>query len=213
MYCMKSFIQHHVLSYPIKKALTKGIIIGGSVAIIYLIVVIVTTPSLPPAAAIKAAFAINSIIIIGTSIGIGTQVFISSYSKGIGCRLDKDNNNKKGRRGGEIIGVSSGTTTSAISSFFSFFSLVPLGCCGSWLLILSLLPSIFGSTLSVILINYSKILSYVGLIVVFGFAALSAIKLGRELEEMRMRRRRRSKNLNISKSQLLKEKNTSYYYN
>ena len=189
---MKSFIQHHVISYPIKKALTKGIIIGGSVAIIYLIVVIVTTPSLPPAAAIRAAFAINSVIIIGTSIGIGTQVFISSYSKGIGCRLDKNNNknNKKGRRGrgGEIIGVSSGTTTSAISSFFSFFSLVPLGCCGSWLLILSLLPSVFGSSLSVALIQYSKPLSYISLAIVFGFTALSAFKLKRELKEMERRK-------------------------
>jgi hypothetical protein len=185
---MKSFTQHHVLSHPIKKALAKGIIIGGSVAIIYLIVVIVTTPSLPPAAAIKAAFAINSIIIIGTSIGIGTQVFISSYSKGIGCRLDKDNNNKKGRRGGEIIEVSSGTTTSAISSFFSFFSLVPLGCCGSWLLILSLLPSVFGSSLSVALIQYSKPLSYISLAIVFGFTALSAFKLKRELKEMERRK-------------------------
>ena len=189
MYCMKSFTQHHVLSHPIKKALAKGIIIGGSVAIIYVIVVIVTTPSLPPAAAIRAAFAINSVIIIGTSIGVGTQVFISSYSKGIGCRLDKNNknNNKKGRRG-EIIEVSSGTTTSAISSFFSFFSLVPLGCCGSWLLILSLLPSVFGSSLSVALIQYSKPLSYISLVIVFGFIALSAFKLKRELKERERRK-------------------------
>jgi hypothetical protein len=80
-----------------------------------------------------------------------------------------------------IFGASSGST--AISSFFSSFSLVPLGCCGSWLLILSFLPSIFGSTLSVILIRYSVVLSYIGLTIVFGFAAISAIKLRRELKQ------------------------------
>jgi hypothetical protein len=65
---------------------------------------------------------------------------------------------------------------------------------------------------TVILIDYSKILSYIGLVIVLGFAALSALKLRRELKEMK-RIRRRSKNLNISKSQLLKEKNTYYYNN
>jgi hypothetical protein len=49
-------------------------------------------------------------------------------------------------------------------------------------LILSFLPSIFGGTLSVILIEYSKLLSYIGLAIVFGFAGLSALKLKRELD-------------------------------
>jgi hypothetical protein len=161
------------LSYNAKKALVKGIIVGGIAALIYLIVVIVTTPSLPSIAAINAAFKINSVIIFGLAVGLGAQIFISSYSKGLGCRIDKK---KKG-----IFGAGSGCT--AISSFFSFFSLVPLGCCGSWLFILSFLPSIFGSTLSVILIQYSKLLSYIGLAVVFGFAAISAIKLRGELKQ------------------------------
>src|SRR5215475_4587775 len=135
-------------SYNAKKALVKGIIVGIITTLIYLIVVVVTTPSLPPIAAINAAFRINSIIIFGLAIGVGTQIFISSYSKGFGCRIDKK---KKG-----IFGAGSGST--AISSFFS---LVPLGCCGSWLLILSFLPSVFGSSLSVALIQYSKSLSYI----------------------------------------------------
>ena len=164
------------LSYNAKRALVKGVIVGIITTLIYLIVVVVTTPSLPPIAAIYAAFRINSIIIFGLAIGVGTQVFISSYSKGFGCQIDK----KKG-----IFGAGSGST--AISSFFSFFSLVPLGCCGSWLLVLSFLPSIFGSSLSVALIQYSKPLSYIGLAIVFGFAALSAFKLQRELKQMRIK--------------------------
>src|SRR5215208_7122528 len=161
----------HILSYNAKKALVNGIIIGIITTMVYLAVVVITTPSLSPIASINAAFKINSIIIFGLAAGIGTQVFIFTYTKGLGCSLDKK---KKG-----ILGTGSGST--ALSSFFSFFSLVPLGCCGSWLLILSTLPSIFGSTLSVILIEYSKLLSYIGLAIVFGFTNLSALKLKREL--------------------------------
>jgi hypothetical protein len=163
----------HILSFNAKKALVRSIIIGIITTIVYLAVVVITTPSLPPIVAINAVFKINSVIIFGLAVGIGGQVFLSSYSKGLGCTIDKK---KKG-----IFGAGSGSTT-ALSSFFSFFSLVPLGCCGSWLLILSMLPSIFGSTLSVILIEYSKLLSYIGLAIVFGFASLSALKLKRELD-------------------------------
>lgn len=174
-------------SYNAKKALVKGIIVGIFTTLIYLIVVVVTTPSLTPIAAIFAAFSINYMIIFGLAIGVGTQVFISSYSKGLGCRMDKK---KKG-----IFSAGSGST--AISSFFSFFSLVPLGCCGSWLLILSFLPSIFGSSLSVALIQYSMPLSYVGLAIVFGFAALSAFKLQKELKQIK----------NTKKCSILKRRN------
>ena len=164
------------LSYNAKKALVKGIIVGGIAALIYLIVVIVTTPSLPLIAAINAAFKINSVIIFGLAVVLGAQIFISSYSKGLGCRIDKK---KKG-----IFGAGSGST--AISSFFSFFSLVPLGCCGSWLLILSFLPSVFGSAFSVILIQYSKQLSFLGLFTVLGYAIFTAIRLKRELKKAKI---------------------------
>lgn len=153
-------------------ALKKGLIVAAITAVAYLAIVVVTTPSLPPEAALRAAFAINSPIIFGISIGVGAQIFISSYGKNMGCRLDKK---KKG-----VIGAGSGST--AISSFFSFFSLVPLGCCGSWLLILSYLPSVFGSTLSVALVQYSTALSYIGLAIILGFASLSAYKLNNELK-------------------------------
>jgi hypothetical protein len=112
----------------------------------------------------------------GISFGIGAQIFLSSYSRLMGCRLDK----RKGF-------VSAGSGSTAFSSFLSFFSLVPLGCCGTWLYILSFLPSIVGGTLSATLIQYSRPLSYVGLAVVWGFAALSAIKLSRELKQWKVK--------------------------
>jgi hypothetical protein len=172
-----------LLSYNTKKALVKGITVGIVIVVIYLAIVVITTPSLPAIAAINAAFKVNSIVIFGLAIGVGIQFFLTSYSKGLGCRLDK-------RRKG-IFGGGSGST--ALSSFFSFFSLVPLGCCGSWLVILSMLPSVFGSSLSVVLIEYSRILSYIGLAIVFGFAGLSALRLRKELQQ-----RNSSKNSNFN---------------
>ena len=169
-----------LLSYNTKKALMKGITVGIVTVAIYLAIVVITTPSLPAIAAINAAFKVNSIVIYGLAIGVGIQFFLTSYSKGLGCRLDKK------RKG--IFGGGSGST--ALSSFFS---LVPLGCCGSWLLILSMLPSIFGSSLSVVLIEYSKLLSYIGLAIVFGFAGLSALRLRKELQQ-----RNSSKNSNFN---------------
>jgi hypothetical protein len=172
------------LSYNAKKALMKGITVGAATAVIYLAIVIITTPNLPAIAAINAAFKVNSIVIVGLAVGVGIQFFLTNYSKGLGCRI--------GRKGKGIFGGGSGST--AISSFFSFFSLVPLGCCGSWLLILSMLPSIFGSSLSAVLIEYSKLLSYIGLAIVFGFAGLSALRLRKEL-----RQRNSSKNNNFNR--------------
>lgn len=161
---MMSFTQ--ILNHHTKNALVKGIAVGGIISVIYLVVVVVTTPSLPPVSAINAAFALNSFIIIGTSAGVGAQIFIASYSKSIGCHLDeKKKKNSKG-----LIGVASSATTT-ISSFFSFFSLVPLG-----------------SSFSVGLIQYSKPLSYVGLAIVLGFAGLSAFKLQRDLKKMERRK-------------------------
>lgn len=160
------------LSYNAQMALKKGVIMATITAISYLAIVVVTTPNLPPEAALRAAFVINSPVIFGISIGVGAQIFISSYGKSMGCRVDKK---KKG-----FFGAGSGST--AVSSFFSFFSLVPLGCCGSWLLVLSYLPSLFGSTLSVALVQYSRPLSYIGLTIILGFAALSAYKLHKELK-------------------------------
>jgi hypothetical protein len=165
------------INYNLKRALLKGILLGSISILAYITIVIATTPELPAFFAIKAAFSINPLIIYGTAVGVGVNTFISSYSKGIGCRIDKK------RKG--IVGASSGGT--AISAFFSFFSLVPLGCCGSWLLVLSYLPTVFGSALSVSLIQYSKPLSYIGLIIVLGFAGISTFKLRSELKNQQQR--------------------------
>ena len=77
------------LSHNTRNALVKGVIVGIITAIIYLAVVVITTPNLPPSMAIGAALKVNGIIIIGLAIGVGIQVFTSTYRKGLGCRLDE----------------------------------------------------------------------------------------------------------------------------
>jgi len=151
------------------KALQKATIVGIITVIIYLSVVVITTPALEPLAAISAAFQLNAIVIIGMGIGIGLQVFLSEKSKQLGCKLSVKKKALSGNSG-----------SVATTSFFSFFSLVPLGCCGWWLYALSLLPGIVGTGVSAVLIEYSQVLSYVGLAVIFGFAGLTAYKLKRE---------------------------------
>jgi len=156
------------------KPIQKAVLVGVITVVIYLTVVVITTPALEPLDAINAAFQLNSIVIIGMGIGIGLQVFLSEKSKMLGCKIDV----KKKAFGGN-------TGSTAATSFFSFFSLVPLGCCGWWLYALSLLPGIVGTGVSAVLIEYSQVLSYVGLAIIFGFAGLTAYKLKREIKSQK----------------------------
>jgi hypothetical protein len=151
------------------RPIIKAGIVGVITVVIYLTVVVMTTPALPADAAISAAFQINSIVIIGMGIGIGMQIYLSEQSKRLGCRLDV----KKKAFGGNA-------SSTAATSFFSFFSLVPLGCCGWWLYVLSLLPSVVGTGVSAVLIEYSQTLAYLGLAIIFGFNALTFVKLQKE---------------------------------
>lgn len=207
MKCNPITIISSKLSYNTRNALVKGIVVSIITTIVYLVVVAITTPNLPSSVALGAALRINGIIIVGLAIGVGIQVFASTYSRGLGCRLDerrkylRQQNRKdfwrvfriSGRTGNSGSGSGSGWGAGGgtiMSSFLSFFSLVPLGCCGSWLLILSMLPSVFGGTISVMLIEYSTFLSYVGLAIVLSLSGLSLLRLSRE--EKRMSRRQNS---------------------
>ncbi|RNJ79107.1 MAG: hypothetical protein EB829_02815 [Nitrosopumilus sp. H8] len=150
------------------RPVSKGVLVGCITVVIYLLVVVLTTPALKPLAAVSAAVQLNYVIIAGMGIGIGLQMFISEKAKLLGCRFDAKN---------RVLGGNSGAA--ATTSFFSFFSLVPLGCCGWWLYALSLLPGIVGTGASAILVEHSQILAYGGLAIVFGFAGLGAYKLRR----------------------------------
>jgi hypothetical protein len=156
------------------KPIPKSILVGALTITIYLSVVIITTPALGPLDAISAAFQLNSIVIFGMGLGVGLQIFLSEKSKLLGCKL-------KMKR--KAFGGNSGST--AATSFFSFFSLVPLGCCGWWLYALSLLPSVVGTGVSAVLIEHSQTLAYLGLAIIFGFNGLTAYKLRKEKQAQR----------------------------
>ena len=157
------------------RPIQKSILVGALTIAIYLSVVVATTPALPPANAIHAAFQLNAIVIVGMGVGIGLQIFLSEKSKTLGCKL-------KVKR--KAFGGNSGST--AATSFFSFFSLVPLGCCGWWLYALSLLPSVVGTGVSAILIEHSQTLAYLGLAIILGFNGLTAYKLRKEKRSQRI---------------------------
>jgi len=154
-------------------SILKAVLVGIITITGYLGVVVITTPALEPLASINAAIQLNSIVIVGMGIGIGLQVYLSEKSKSMGCRLGVKR---------KAFGGNSGST--AATSFFSFFSLVPLGCCGWWLYALSLLPGIVGTGVSAVLIEYSQVLAYMGLSIIFGFAGLTAYKLKIEAKSL-----------------------------
>lgn len=166
----------------IKKSILQGAIISSITIISYLLIVVFTSPSLPTTASISAAFQVNFPIIIGLAIGTGIQGFVISYRKKVINNRCHIKNKKKGFLGLPSTGNGLGA---ALSSFFSFFSLVPLGCCGSWLFILSYLPLVFGSGASVFMIKYSSILSYVGLILISILTTISIVKLYKDLKNLK----------------------------
>lgn len=88
--------------------------------VLYLTIVVITTPSLRPVDAIAISVALNWWLIGGKSAGVGVQVYLLEYAKKRACSV---------RYKGAIVGASG--FFSGISSFVSFLSLIPLGCCGT----------------------------------------------------------------------------------
>jgi hypothetical protein len=169
----------------VKKSILQGGIISSITIISYLLIVVFTSPNLPATASISAALQVNSPVIIGLAIGTGIQGFVISYRKKVinsnKCEI-KINNKKKGFLHSSSTGNGLGA---ALSSFFSFFSLVPLGCCGSWLFILSYLPMVFGNGASVFMIKYSNILSYVGLLIISSITLIAILRLYKDLKVLK----------------------------
>ncbi len=149
--------------------LAKSAITGIIFLFIYLLVVTLTTPNFPPLVSVAIALNLNGIYIFGSAISLALQTWILGYSKTLSeyCRIPKG----KAASGLNVLG-------SVASSFFSFFALVSVGCCGMWLFILSLLPGVFGVGLSTILIQYSTLLGQLGLslMVISNIYALLSLK-------------------------------------
>lgn len=181
---MRYYLKKATTPGILRKPIFKGVMAGAITLAVYLTIVIVTSPSIAPADAVNAAFQLNAGVIAGIAIGVGLQMFLSSYSKTVlGCPLSI------GKRKGAAFGGNSGGT--AASSFFSFFALVPLGCCGWWLYAISFLPGLFGVGVSGFLVDHSQALAYLGIAVIFGFDALAAYKIIQIKQEMKKRMKHR----------------------
>ncbi len=147
---MKQIHEQKNARLPLNHSLERAILISFVSLLIYLFLTVITTPSLLPLDAIRVTFLVNWWAIIGLTLGIGIQTFLISHFRQE-CSLKK----RRMLTGGSGF-------VSAFSSFFSFFALIPVGCCGSWLYIISFLPGLIGTGTSGFLIGYSGILSIVG---------------------------------------------------
>ncbi len=137
-------------------AATNGILSAVFAVSLYLLVVVLTTPSLSARTAVYVAVETNWLVLLGISAGVGVQAYLLSYARAT-CGL-------KRRR--EISGASG--FASGFSSLVSMFSLVSVGCCGTWLYLLSFLPGVLGTGASALLIGNSN------LFVLAGFAVMAA---------------------------------------
>lgn len=158
----------------------RPVLFGGLAVLAYAAVVVATTPSLPAESALHATLVTNPAIIVGIGVGTGLQAHLAEKRRRLaGCKVGPGR--WRGAEGAGAKDKGGGTrevaASSAAASFFSFFALVPLGCCGWWLYVLSLLPSVLGAGVSGILIENSQLLAYAGLAVVFGVNGLTAYKV------------------------------------
>ncbi len=121
--------------------------------ILYLTIVVVTTPSQRPVDAVKVSVTLNWWLIGGISGGAGVQAFLLGYAKNKPCPV---------RHTGTILGTSG--FFSGLSSFLSFLSLIPLGCCGTWIYVISFLPGLIGAGASGFLVANSLQIEVAGLV-------------------------------------------------
>jgi len=138
--------------WPSRRALERGLGAGILSLVLYLSIVVVTTPSLLPVQAVNLSLILNWWVIGWVSIGTGIQVFLVTYAKDRGCPI---------KHGRSTVGTSG--FFSGASSFLSFLSLVPVGCCGTWLYLISFLPGLLGTGLSGFLVTNGSVLAVGGL--------------------------------------------------
>jgi hypothetical protein len=133
---------------PVQRGLGVGII----TVVLYATIVVITTPSLRPVDAIAISVAQNWWLIGGIAVGTGIQAFLLAYAKDRACSI---------RYRGAVTGASG--FSSGLSSFLSFLSLIPVGCCGSWVYVLSFLPGLIGAGASGFLIGKSLEIEVAGM--------------------------------------------------
>ncbi len=159
------------------RPLQKGISVAVLSLVTYLIVVVLSTPSLKPIDSVTTAIALNWWVLVGLVFGGGVQGYLSAYAKEKGCRIRHTRT------------VSGGTGLSAaLLSFVSFLALVPVGCCGAWIYILSFLPSLLGASLAGFLIERSLELELVSLLAILLFTVYTYLSVRDRIKDTERQR-------------------------
>ena len=146
-------------------AATNGLLVSISAISLYLIIVVLTTPSLPARTSVLVALETNWLMLLGIAVGVGIQANLLSYG-GATCGI---------KRHRQISGASG--LASGFSSLVSMFSLVSVGCCGTWLYLLSFLPGLLGTGASALLVGYSMIFVIAGFLVMGASVAYTYLQI------------------------------------
>jgi hypothetical protein len=136
----------------------------------YLTIVVVTTPSLRPIDAAGISISQNWWLIGSIAAGTSIQAFLLAYAKDKACSI---------RYRGTAVGASG--FFSGLSSFLSFLSLIPIGCCGTWIYVISFLPGLVGASASGFLIGNSTQIEVAGLILMGLSVAYTYLSIRRKL--------------------------------
>jgi hypothetical protein len=160
-----------MMKVKLDRLVVKSILYALIFITVYLLIVILTTPNFPPFVAASIALNINGIYIFGSALSVAIQTWLVGASQRIPFQLGFP---RFRARGMNILG-------SMASAFFSFFSLIGVGCCGTWLFILSQLPGVLGVGVSSFLTEYTVILAQLGLL----FMVLSNVFAYRNLRKKR----------------------------
>jgi hypothetical protein len=141
------------LTLNLSAQVQRGIGTGLITVVLYLTIVVITTPSLRPVDAVAISVVQNWWLIGGIAVGAGVQAFLLAYAKTRACSV---------RYKSSVIGASG--FFSGLSSFLSFLSLIPVGCCGTWIYVISFLPGLVGASASGFLIENSLEIEVAGLV-------------------------------------------------
>ncbi len=133
------------------RPLLAGVVAAAALVSIYLILVVLATPTITPGLALELALSANWLYIVVMASLTGLQAYLAVFSRSLPCRLQKTN----------AVGASS----SVAASFTSFFGLTSVGCCGLFPFWISLVfgGGAFGAGASSFFVEYSTPLTVLGI--------------------------------------------------
>jgi hypothetical protein len=137
---------------------------AGAAAALYLLVIILTSPNVPPIYAVRAALRTNHLFMLALSLGYGTFIYTNEELKARGCSIKR------------VRSAGLGTGASGFGALLSYLSLTNFGCCGFWLYVMSLLPSFVGVGAATLLIDYQQYFAALALLPLYYITA-SRIRL------------------------------------